>query len=288
MSQITLTGSVGVNGKNNKADIKTVQSALNQILDIIKPTRKLAVDGSLGRQPEKSKTVAAINIFQKKVVKMFKPDGVIDANGRTIAILRQKAKQQSLRTISSKVKVSYSSSLPKEKQLVSEYAIKVVKMALTEVGMEQAVITSTLRTPEQQAQIMYRNAKKNLVNQFRLYGSTGDEVLKVYKKNASSSESEVVKLMTDKINSLLKQGKRTSNHCATSESYKNLNIIDIGVNSTKAAAGSSFKLEAFTKSLNNLATEGYIEKVIDETKKSNTCWHIEVKPNKKPITAKLI
>ncbi|WP_231613265.1 hypothetical protein [Pseudoalteromonas sp. SWXJZ94C] len=53
------------------------------LLSLITPTQKLKVDSRLGSRPENSKTVAAIKLFQSKVVNMVRPDGKIDPNGRT-------------------------------------------------------------------------------------------------------------------------------------------------------------------------------------------------------------
>lgn len=89
-SGIRLSGSVGIGGNNNVADIKTVQTALNQLLHLIPPTAKLVVDGSLGRTPERSKTVAAIKSFQQKVAGIIRPDGRIDVNGRSHRSLNSK------------------------------------------------------------------------------------------------------------------------------------------------------------------------------------------------------
>jgi hypothetical protein len=74
---------------------------------------------------------------------------------------------------------------------VSQYSISVIKQALINTNMPQAVITSTIRTPLEQANIMYDQAKKSLTAQFRLYGSTGDEVLKVYKNNAKKTKNAI-------------------------------------------------------------------------------------------------
>ncbi len=84
MSKIILSGSVGIGGTNLKSDILKVQVALNQRLHLIPGIQKLAEDRSLGENPAKSKTVAAIRVFQKKIVGMSIPDGVIDKKGRTI------------------------------------------------------------------------------------------------------------------------------------------------------------------------------------------------------------
>ncbi|MBH0059473.1 hypothetical protein I6F65_21310, partial [Pseudoalteromonas sp. SWXJZ94C] len=44
----------------------------------------------LGSRPENSKTVAAIKLFQSKVVNMVRPDGKIDPNGRTHRKINEK------------------------------------------------------------------------------------------------------------------------------------------------------------------------------------------------------
>jgi len=83
MNQLKITASVGIKGINKPDDIKEVQKALNQIITSIHPTKKLLVDGSLGLKPEVSKTVAAIKVFQQKVVKLTNADGRIDLNGKS-------------------------------------------------------------------------------------------------------------------------------------------------------------------------------------------------------------
>ena len=83
MAAIQLIGSVGLGGKNNPQDVKTIQVTLNKLLALIPPTRKLSEDSRLGTRPENSKTVEAIKLFQKKVVGMIRPDGKIDPNGKS-------------------------------------------------------------------------------------------------------------------------------------------------------------------------------------------------------------
>jgi hypothetical protein len=214
---------------------------------------------------------------------------VIDGSGQTLkqhkkseppekAALPEPGKAKPILT-----KVTYSSRLPVSEQIVSPYAISVIQLALQKADMPQAVITSTIRTPKEQARIMYNNAKQDLTKQFQLYGSTGDEVLKVYKANKNSTESEVIELMEDKITTLLEEGRRTSKHVVTSDHYNKCNIIDIGANSTRGVCGKAFSVEKFTKALEDLQADGYIDILIDETDKTNSCWHIEIKPNVKPL-----
>ena len=83
MSVIRITQSVGLGGTNSLTDVKTVQTALNKLLKLIPPTQALVVDSRLGSRPENSKTVAAIKLFQSKVLNMVRPKGKVDLNGRT-------------------------------------------------------------------------------------------------------------------------------------------------------------------------------------------------------------
>ncbi|MDP2574652.1 M23 family metallopeptidase [Vibrio penaeicida] len=83
MTRITLSGSVGLKGKNAYSDIKRIQISLNKLTRLINLKEPLAEDGSLGSNPAKSKTVGAIKSFQAVMVGMAKPDGRIDVNGRS-------------------------------------------------------------------------------------------------------------------------------------------------------------------------------------------------------------
>lgn len=72
-----LTAAVGNNGKNQPADVTFIQKLLNdyKITGEIKP---LKIDGKIG--PE---TIRRIEVFQKRILFMGRPDGRIDPNGKT-------------------------------------------------------------------------------------------------------------------------------------------------------------------------------------------------------------
>lgn len=92
----SITTSVGMLKPGEKSlpqDIGVVQRLLNQNLHLLPGTARLSVDKSLGKEPKKSKTVAAIIAFQSKVVKMTKPDGRVDPNGKTLRALIANAKK---------------------------------------------------------------------------------------------------------------------------------------------------------------------------------------------------
>ncbi len=72
-----ITASVGVGGVNRKADVKRVQQRLNRFVDRLE-IEPLAVEGDCG-----PKTRAAIMAFQRDVMGMEAPDGLVDPKGRT-------------------------------------------------------------------------------------------------------------------------------------------------------------------------------------------------------------
>lgn len=285
--------SVGLNGANEKSDVKFIQYALNFYVDFHKSTLSvLNVDGICG-----SKTIGAIKTFQKDYVGIKSPDGRVDPNGKTLRYLTMylsnKNKNYKIQEPLKKeyrlvgldgINVSYSADIKKERRIVSLYAINVIKIALKECGMNHAVITSTLRTPEDQAEIMYRHAKVNVLKQKSLYGRNGDEVLDVFISNETKNKDEIINLMKEKIESLMAKNRIVSNHCSTIENFSKKNIFDIGVRSTESLS-KNFDKEKLTQAFKDLARQGYIKNFIDETMKSNNCWHIEIVPNGKNLNA---
>lgn len=270
----TIAQSVGKGGVNAAADVKTVQRLLNRfVADLGLP--KLAENGTAGQA-----LTDAITAFQRKVMQIT-PDGRVDANGNTIKRLAKKV--EGTTPPGGSVAVTYGKDVSAAARLVSPYGFKVIERAVGHAAMSAAVITSTIRFPAEQAAIMYRNAKTDLAAQFRLYGATGDEVLKVFRDHREQPQAEVIALMQTKIEELLARGRLVSRHVVTASAYANLNVIDIGVNSTRSVAGRSFNLAALTRAFQALKADGFIRDFIDETKKSNSCWHLEVVPNARPL-----
>lgn len=279
---------VGRNAVNGKNDVMFVQTALNTYAKKhASNTLPLKVDGLCG-----NKTIQAIYNFQKNHVGIAIPDARVDPNGRTLRHLTsnsplsiaapQRLNPTPISFMLNEAHVTYASDIPENRRIVSAYAINVVKLALLQSNMTHAVITSTLRTPQDQAEIMYKNAKLNFSGQYDLYGTNGKAVLDVYKDNKIKSKDDVVKLMKDEIESLLQKGEKTSQHCVTLDSFKSLNTFDIGLNSTRLKS-KNFNKDKLTKNLHELEKQGYIRKFIDETSKTNSCWHLEIVPHAKDL-----
>ncbi|MGL4319801.1 MAG: hypothetical protein ACRCS3_02985 [Paracoccaceae bacterium] len=180
-------------------------------------------------------------------------------------------------------KATYADGFDSNLKLVSDYAIKVVQKALVAAKMSAAVITSTLRLPQKQAEIMYGYASKDLAEQKKLYGPAGDAVLKVFEDNQKKPKAEVIKLMAAKVEELHDKGIKVSNHVATVAGYSKYNVFDIGVGSTQKKAGKTFNKAGLTKAFKALEDDGYIADFIDETMKKNNCWHLEIVPDAKKL-----
>ena len=76
-----ILGSVGFGGTNTASDVKLIQTLLNQH-PFTENKTPLKVDGIAGLR-----TVDRIKAFQKDIVKISRPDGRVDPNGKTVAFL---------------------------------------------------------------------------------------------------------------------------------------------------------------------------------------------------------
>ena len=231
---LKLTGSVGTNATNQSRDVKIVQILINLFAAWKTPIAKLKTDGRYGKN-----TRTAIQAFQKQAVNMTYPDARVDVDGKTFrylsmylsdvqqakvneAVLSNKPVQPVVDKLTigkfsglNHLSVTYKNNLPTTDRIVSQYSIDVIKMALKESGMSHAVITSTIREPNEQAAIMYKNAAINFKEQKRLYGQNGDTVLDVYKTNKDKPKEEVIKLMKEKIIELAKAKPRKKTRIKT-------------------------------------------------------------------------
>ena len=84
MAAVKIRKSVGKKGKNAVDDVKKIQELLNTHASKA-GFKKLTVDMDVG-----TKTIGAIEAFQKKVVGMSRPDGRVDPGGSTLAALNAK------------------------------------------------------------------------------------------------------------------------------------------------------------------------------------------------------
>ena len=82
----TIVASVGRGGLNRTEDVLLVQELLNRHIQA--PQQPLVVDGVMS-----SRTITAIEAFQRRVVNIHRPDGRIDPGDRTMAALARQVEQ---------------------------------------------------------------------------------------------------------------------------------------------------------------------------------------------------
>lgn len=104
------------------------------------------------------------------------------------------------------------------------------KKVLTEVGekvgLEEVVVTSTIRTPRAQAEAMLTNIENNRVVRYKW---AGEEVNKLARqmRGQKADRKDIIDAMVAKIKELAKYGNRVSKHCVAEEEYDKCNIIDV-------------------------------------------------------------
>ncbi|WP_226664180.1 peptidoglycan-binding domain-containing protein [Microbulbifer aggregans] len=294
-----IEGSVGFGGKNKKSDVQFVQDLLALLSEQDLRMPEIGVDGVSGPM-----TIDAVSKFQTFYVKLKKPDGRIDPNGRSEKVLVAKAieidkdlipvlaKKYGLRRESPAKSgagarsIQYRSSA---KRVLSPYSENVVKLAMGFGGILKCDISSTIRTMHDQARIMYDNCASfpaaTSVSSLRAargwgYAAAGRSVEEVYFENKSKARADVISLMEKKIASISKGGVRVSLHCVPEADYKKNNILDIPYSSVEATKRKDFEiaLMGMSTEVKNMRykqptkAEEYISRLIIEDR----CWHLEI------------
>lgn len=95
---------------------------------------------------------------------------------------------------------------------VSEYTRGILREVGETTENMDIYITSTARTPNDQARIMYDNASRDLQEQRRTYRAPGQSVIDVFEQNQNQPRDQVITLMEAKINEL--GPSSVSRHCA--------------------------------------------------------------------------
>src|SRR5215210_9481181 len=99
--------------------------------------------------------------------------------------------------------------------VVSVFTIGVLTDILNAAGLTSCLITSTSRTPADQARIMFTNiVNKGVASQKALYAAAGDAVIDefVKAKNAGKPKDQIIAAMEAKIKAL--GPSKVSHHCA--------------------------------------------------------------------------
>ncbi len=212
--------------------VRVLQELLNRRLS---PSPNLKVDGVFGPATE-----AAVRRVQRESGR--EADGVV--GGRTWAALLELSVNRNV--------------------VVSIDALLTLRAVLDRAGLASATVTSGVRTPADQARVMYDNIRQYGVDsQKKLYGPNGDQVIDVYVAHAKEPRDRVIALMRAKI---LELGpSRVSKHCSDTH-----DVIDV-------APSSIADRKRFEEALHWAKDQGEISHVI--LPPSDPAYHIE-KPRK--------
>lgn len=108
------------------------------------------------------------------------------------------------------------------------------KKVLTEVGekvgLEEVVVTSTLRTPLAQAEAMLTNIENNRIIRYKWAGEEVNKLARMM-RGEKADRKDIIEAMVAKIKELSKSGNRVSKHCVSEEEYDKCNIIDVSYKS---------------------------------------------------------
>ena len=141
---------------------------------------------------------------------------------------------------------------------------------MKDTGVTSLTITSTVRTPKDQARIMYTNISKlGVEHQKALYGPNGDKAIDLYSKlkKEGKSSDEIKNAMEDLI---LKLGPPSfSRHLSDPSEYS---VFDIAPSSVKDSLEATFE-----KNLNLNKQKGVLFNYFSPRKGKDPAFHLEVK-----------
>ena len=109
---------------------------------------------------------------------------------------------------------------------LGETTKKVLTSVADKVGIEEVVVTSTLRTPQSQAEAMLTNIENNRLIRYKWAGEEVNKIARTMRGKKAERE-DIIKAMVAKIEALSKSGNRVSKHCVSEEEYDKCNIIDV-------------------------------------------------------------
>lgn len=170
------------------------------------------------------------------------------------------------------IKISFSSNTRSD--VVTEKTKAILRELAQKYGMKEIVITSSLRTPEKQADAMYTNISKgNRIG----YKGPGEQVTLVCEAGIRKGlpKETIIKNMVSKILEYERKGQRVSLHCVSLDTYAKKNIVDLGINSNGLNTKSNQR--KFQTICDKAKSEGKISRVLSPlTNSGEAAFHLEI------------
>ncbi len=150
--------------------------------------------------------------------------------------------------------------------VVSTHSKTILTEMLNHAGLGSCLITSTSRTPADQARVMFNNLETlGVAAQKALYAAAGDQVIDVYseKKAEGKTDAQIKTAMEAKIKAI--GPEKVSRHCADPAV---LNVVDI---SPLSIANKHAFENAVNVALNNRKVSRFIT-----PRNGDPAYHIEI------------
>lgn len=223
-------------------------------------------DGTRGRTHD-SDVGVSIAVLVNENGKEVKKGTIIATSDKNGTAYVYKAKKPEIPNVEVKFKT-------KRTNVVTEKSKNILCELASQYGMKTIYITSTLRTPEEQARAMYNNIANGRVIR---YAAPGAEVTRICQNGIKKGlgKTKTINNMVSKILEYDKKGIRVSKHCVSFETYAKKNIIDLGVNSngfTSNAQKRKFQ-EICDLALNQGKLSSFISPLRD---KAEPAFHLEI------------
>ena len=150
--------------------------------------------------------------------------------------------------------------------VVSTHSKTILTEILNHAGLDECSITSTSRTPADQARVMFNNLEAHgVAAQKALYAAAGDQVIDVYsaRKAEGKTAAQIKSAMEVKINAI--GPDKVSHHCADPAK---LNVVDISPLSIA-------NKHAFENAVNVARNSGKVSRFITPNN-GDPAYHIEI------------
>ncbi|MCR6497144.1 hypothetical protein LJB71_13520 [Thermomonas sp. S9] len=154
---------------------------------------------------------------------------------------------------------------------LSSYSEEVLRQNMRAAGVSGMTVTSTYRSPENQARVMYQNTEKyGVKHQMKLYGASGREVIQSYAdaKKEGLNRGDTIAKMAGVITNQMEGNPDLYKH---SQDPAKMNTADISPASVKGSQSSL---------INEFKSDSRISNVLTPPK--DPAIHVEIPQKKEP------
>ncbi len=149
-------------------------------------------------------------------------------------------------------KIIFSNLAPEKEAVVRQDTLLILNGAADKAGIERLYITSTIRTPDEQAAAIYKNISSGRIIRYKEPGRKVTQLC-LDMLGKSAPKADTIKAMAELISELSEQRQRVSLHCVSEEVYATRQILDVS---------SSLLFDKAVKFIRALAEDERVKRII--------------------------